>query len=127
MNAPDEPILIVPRRSQPLIAAAVAVGLVSLAGWFVASGGLGGGFVHHDNPPPATGIFTVNVNAAGAAELSQLPGLGVITAQKIVDYRKANGPFASHDDLLAVPGIGPVTLEAMRPHLRPIRKRKEAP
>ncbi len=127
MNAPDEPTLLLPRRSQPLIAAAVAVGLVSIAGWFIVSGGLGGGLVHHDRPPHATGIFTVNINAAGATELSQLPGLGAITAQKIVEHRKANGPFASHDDLLAVPGIGPMTLEAMRPHLRPIRTRKEAP
>lgn len=127
MNAKDEPLLILPARSQPVIAAAVAAGLVGLAAWFIVSGGLSGGLVHHDNPPPATGIFTVNINAAGVSELAQLPGLGAITAQKIVDYRKSNGPFTSHDDLLAVPGIGPVTLESMRPHLRPIRKPRETP
>jgi len=127
MNAPEESSPMLPARSQPLIAAAVAVGLVGMAVWFIASGGLHGGLVLHDHPPPATGIFTVNINAAGVTELSQLPGLGTITAQKIVDYRTSNGAFASHDDLLAVPGVGPVTLDAMRPHLRPIRKRKETP
>lgn len=127
MNAPDEPTPILPARSQPFIAAGVAVGLIGLAAWFIVSGGFWGGLVHYDNPPPATGVFTVNINAAGAVELSQLPGLGAITAQKIVDHRKANGPFSSHEDLLDVPGVGPVTLDAMRPHLRPIRKRREAP
>jgi competence protein ComEA len=127
MNPTNEPTPILPARSQPLIVAGVAVGLVSLAVWFVMAGGFQGGLVHHDHPPAATGIFTVNINSAGVGELSQLPGLGAITAQKIVDYRKANGPFASHDDLLAVPGIGPVTLDAMRPHLRPIRKLRKGP
>jgi competence ComEA-like helix-hairpin-helix protein len=127
MTATDEPTPILPARSQPLIAAGVVVGLVSLAVWFVMAGGFEGGLVHHDHPPPATEIFTVNINGAGVAELSQLPGLGMITAQKIVEHRKANGPFTSHDDLLAVPGIGPGTLDAIRPHLRPIRTRKEVP
>lgn len=127
MNAPDQPSPIFPARSQPLIAAAVAIGLAGLAGWFIFAGGLQGGLVHHDNPPTATAVFTVNINAAGVSELSQLPGLGAITAQKIVDYRKANGPFTSHEDLLAVPGVGPFTLDALRPHLRPIRKRRETP
>lgn len=127
MTSTDEPPAILPARSQPLIAAGVVVGLMSLAVWFVMAGGFQGGLVHHDDPPPATKIFTVNINAAGVAELSMVPGLGAITAQKIVDHRKANGPFMSHDDLLAVPGIGPGTLDAMRLHLRPIRTRKEAP
>ncbi|MFM7289968.1 MAG: helix-hairpin-helix domain-containing protein, partial [Planctomycetia bacterium] len=46
---------------------------------------------------------------------------GPATARRIVDHRRAHGPFATLDDLLDVPGIGPATLAAMRPHLRPIR------
>ena len=56
----------------------------------------------------------VNINAASAAELEALPGVGEVIAQRIVDYRTANGPFGSVDDLLDVSGIGEVTLENIR-------------
>ncbi len=98
-----------------------------MAGWFVAAGGLTGGLVDHDAAPAGRPGFSVNINAAGAIELAQLPGLGPVTAERIVDYRREHGPFVSHDELLAVPGIGPVTLESLRPFLRPIRQRREAP
>jgi competence protein ComEA len=42
-----------------------------------------------------------------------LPGVGPATAQKIVDDREANGPFATPEDLMRVPGIGPKKFEAM--------------
>lgn len=57
----------------------------------------------------------VNVNTAGPAELETLPGIGEVLAQRIIDHREANGPFASVDDLLGVSGIGEVTLEELRP------------
>lgn len=127
MDAPDDGHDALTVRSQPLIAAAVACGLAAIAAWYVASGGLRGGLVHHDAPPAAAGVdFTVNVNAAGATELAQLPGIGPATAEAIVEHRRTHGPFASHDALLDVPGIGPATLERMRPHLRPIRAPQEA-
>jgi len=56
----------------------------------------------------------VNINAASATELEALPGVGEVIAQRIVDYRTANGPFGSVDDLLDVSGIGEVTLEDIR-------------
>jgi len=56
----------------------------------------------------------VNVNSASAVELEALPGIGEVIAQEILDYRTANGPFASVDDLLDVSGIGEVTLENIR-------------
>jgi competence protein ComEA len=56
----------------------------------------------------------VNINAASATELEALPGVGEVIAQRIVDYRTANGPFGSVDDLLDVSGIGEVTLENIR-------------
>lgn len=115
-----------PGRVQPLIAGLLAIGLVAMAGWYVASGGLSGGLVHHDAPPPATAMFTVDINAAGATELAQLPGLGPATAARIIEYRQTHGPFAEPDALLAVPGIGPVTLESIRPHLEPIAAGEQA-
>ena len=124
MNAPDPAAPLVPPRVQPLIAAAVVAGLAAIAAWAAAGGWFHGGLVHHDAPPSATAAFTVNVNSAGVRELSQLPGLGPATAQRIVDHRREHGPFASLDALLDVPGIGPRTLEDLRPHLRPIRSRE---
>ena len=56
----------------------------------------------------------ININTATAQELDALPGVGEVIAQRIIDYRTANGPFGSIDDLLDVSGIGEVTLEDMR-------------
>jgi competence ComEA-like helix-hairpin-helix protein len=115
-----------PARSQPLIALIVAACLAGGAIWFVVAGGLSGRLVHHDTAPPVDGRFTVNVNAADETELAQLPGLGTAMARRIIDHRQEHGPFATLDGLLDVPGIGPATLAAMRPYLRPIRRSKPA-
>ncbi len=122
--ASDPPL---PARSQPLLALLVAAGLTAGAVWFVAAGGLSGGLVDHDAAPVVDGRFTVNVNAADETELAQLPGLGPAMARRIIDHRREQGPFATLDGLLDVPGIGPATLAAMRPHLRPIRRSKPVP
>lgn len=57
----------------------------------------------------------VNVNLAGPAELRVLPQVGPVVAQRIVDYRKAVGPFRQVEELLNVKGIGRKTLERLRP------------
>ena len=59
----------------------------------------------------------LDVNAATAAQLEALPGIGPVLAQRIVADRQENGPFRSLDDLLRVPGIGPKLLETIRPYL----------
>lgn len=56
----------------------------------------------------------VNVNLATAAELESLPGIGPSTAAKIIAFREANGPFATVEALLDVPGIGDAKLDAIR-------------
>lgn len=72
--------------------------------------------------PPATvstvvSRYAVNINEATAAELAGVRGITEELAQRIVDERSENGRFASTDDLTRVPGIGPKTVEKLRPYL----------
>lgn len=55
----------------------------------------------------------VDLNTASAQLLTTLPGVGPVTAQRILEGR----PYHSVDDLLRVPGIGPARLEALRPRV----------
>ena len=57
----------------------------------------------------------VNVNRAGVEELEELPGIGPVKAQAIVDYRNAHGDFANVEELDEVEGIGEKTLEKIEP------------
>ena len=56
----------------------------------------------------------VNINAADAAALDSLSGIGPAKAQAILAYRQAHGPFVQVEDLRLVPGIGPKLLERLR-------------
>lgn len=59
--------------------------------------------------------YQIDLNRADRAELLQLPGIGDNLARRIEDYRSEHGGFGSVNDLTAVPGIGPTTLERLRP------------
>ena len=79
-----------------------------------------------DVPPPASGDGTpgrsgevpltakVNINTAAADELDTLPGIGAEMARRIMDYRAANGPFKSIEDIQQVTGIGDATYQKLK-------------
>jgi competence protein ComEA len=95
--------ILVPRRIEAAGSAAGAGGTTGAA-----SGG-----------STATPARKVSLSSATAEELDALPGVGPVTAQKILDYRAAHGPFASVDDLDEVPGIGPTRIEQLRDLVTP--------
>jgi competence protein ComEA len=66
---------------------------------------------------PASG--PIHLNTASLEQLDTLPGVGPVTAQKILDWRQSHGAFTSVDDLDAIPGIGPARLEQLRDLVAP--------
>ena len=84
------------------------------------------GFVAWHSIPPTRPIEThaekqpirVDINRADRGELMLLPGIGPNLADRILDYREAHGPFDGLADLRKVSGIGPATLEKLRPRIQ---------
>ena len=61
----------------------------------------------------------VSLASATLEQLDELPGIGPVTAQKILDYRSEHGSFRSVDELDDVPGIGPTRVEQLRDLVTP--------
>jgi competence protein ComEA len=69
------------------------------------------------SPLAVLALEPVNINTADAATLQQINGIGPAKAKAIVEYRTANGPFATVDDLIKVSGIGEKSLERLKPQI----------
>jgi competence protein ComEA len=108
------------RADQAAVAGLVLLGLASIGGWWVAHGGCRGRLVEIDRAEPRTAEFEVDLNEADWPELVQLPGIGETLARRIVESRQRDGRFLDHEDLQRVRGIGPKTLQRIRPYLRPM-------
>lgn len=59
----------------------------------------------------------VNINLANAEELQQIPGIGPVTASKIIEYRETNGSFQKKEDIKNVSGIGDKTYESLKDYI----------
>jgi competence ComEA-like helix-hairpin-helix protein len=70
--------------------------------------------VRAEKTPPSKPI---DLNVANVKELQELPGVGAVTAQRIIDLREKSGRFHRVEDLLAVRGISPKKLDAMRKYI----------
>lgn len=63
----------------------------------------------------ASAAEQLNINQATVSQIeTQLPGIGKVKAQAIVDYRNRNGPFDGPEQLLNIKGVGPHTLDRIR-------------
>jgi competence protein ComEA len=69
------------------------------------------------SPFAAMALEPVNINTADEAALQQVNGIGPSKASAIIEYRKANGPFATVDDLIKVPGIGEKSIKHLKPQV----------
>jgi competence protein ComEA len=69
--------------------------------------------------PGAASSGPVHLSTATEEQLDALPGIGPVTAQKILDYRQQHGAFTSVDELDAVPGIGPARLDQLKDLVAP--------
>ena len=114
------PRVLLRRADQLSVAALTLSALVALVGWWISHGGAGGRLIEIEHAPALSAQFLVDINQAAWPELSALPGVGETLAKRIVAVRRDRGPFADHNELGRVPGIGPRTLERVRPYLLPM-------
>jgi competence protein ComEA len=119
-SSPRQPKWLLRRMDQLAVAGLTLAALVSLAGYWISHGGIQGRLIEIDRAPEQTARFAVDINAADWPELAELPGVGETLARRIVETRQAQGPFADHEDLRRVRGIGPRTLERLRQYLLPM-------
>ena len=86
--------------------------LVSLAGLVA-----GTAFAQSQEKAASTSEIRVDINEAGVAELSKLPGVGEQVAKRIIAYREENGPFEKAEELMNVRGIGEKSFLKLQPHI----------
>ena len=113
------------RMDQAAVAALVAFARVGMGVYWVVQGGPRGELIQIDRADPLTARYQVDINKAEWPELAELPDIGETLAQRIVDSRQTQGAFRDHDDLRRVRGIGPRTLEKLKPYLLPMPGQQE--
>jgi competence protein ComEA len=117
---PAWPRLVLRRTDQAVAAVITAASLIAIACWWLWQGELRGRLIDIERAEPVAIDFKIDINSAEWPELTLLPGIGPELAKRIVADREAKGRFREATDLRRVRGIGPRTLEGMRPYLLPL-------
>jgi competence protein ComEA len=121
----DERRPVLRRMDQAAVAALVTLALVGMGVYWIVQGGPRGELIQIDRAAPLEARYQVDINKADWPELAELPDIGETLAQRIVESRQVQGAFRDHDDLRRVRGIGPRTLEKMKPYLLPMPGQQE--
>src|SRR5262245_18631532 len=117
---PAWPRLFLRRAEQAGVATILVLALGAIGGWLIWQGRIRGRLIDIDAAEPVAVEFRIDANRADWPELALLPDVGEQLARRIVDNRRQNGPFRDLDDLRRVRGIGPRTLEGLKPYLMPM-------
>lgn len=105
-------------QDQPTVATMVGVCLLAILGRWGCHALRGSAPIRFDRAEPLQIDFQVPINSADWPEFALLPGIGQTLAERIVEYRQQHGPFASVEHVERVKGIGPKTMQRIRPMLR---------
>jgi competence protein ComEA len=125
-DKPPWPQLVLRWGDQAAVALITLVSLVVIAGWLIWQGRLRGRLIDIETAEPVAIQFQIDINQADWPEIALLPNVGEQLAKRIVADRAANGSFHSLEDLDRVRGIGPKTVESMKPYLRPVAPQRAA-
>jgi competence protein ComEA len=98
----------------------LAIGLALLTTWWAWQQRGGRQLIDIDRAEPLLVETKIDINRADWPELALMPEIGEQLARRIVADREEHGPFRDLADLQRVRGIGPRTLERMRPYLLPV-------
>lgn len=123
-NRPDPkpawPVVILRRADQAVVAVLLTAALMTLAGHWAYQHAWRSRLVEIDRVEPDVAAFQIDINEADWPEFCLLPEIGETLAKRIVAHRAENGPFQDIDSLRDVRGIGPKTLERIRPYVLPL-------
>ena len=117
---PPPPVVFVPQQVEPRVSARASepavAGVASSPEAAQPPEPIEGPVAYEPVPKVASGM-TIDVNTATAEQLQLLPGIGPSRAAAIIESRQAIGPFRTVEDLARVRGIGPATVEGVRPYV----------
>ena len=113
------------RMDQAIVATLVTLALVAMGVYWVVQGGPRGELIEIDRAAPLTARYQIDINRAAWPEFAELPDVGETLARRIVESRESVGEFHDHSDLRRVRGIGPRTLEKLKPYLLPMPGQQE--